>query len=169
MNLALTIVPFYNVQAPVGRGAGGATTDVMLVQYMLFHVCVQSSPHFGRNAGVFGPTSPPGIGPRALFPFTGIYTPELDEWILTFQRSANSRGYGRLVEDGKISRAPVGWGKRSKHRDSKWYTLQALNYIMYQKCEQPYTRLPDLSDIPAPLASDLKVVMTPEYEPDAVA
>jgi hypothetical protein len=161
--MAFTIVPFYNVQSPVGRGVGGQGTDVMLVQYMLFHVCIQRRPHFTRNIGIFPPTAPPGIGPAAIFPFDGIYRPDLDKWITTFQSTATARGYGPLVVDGRIDRASVGWGKKSSGKAGGWRTIQALNLLMYQTCEVPYTQLPDLSDVPGALASELKRVMLPDW------
>jgi hypothetical protein len=158
--MALTVVPFYTIQSPVGLGSGFGT-DVMLVQYMLFHVCVQPIPFFGRNLGLFGPTAP-AVGPAAIFAFTGVYTPELDQWILTFQQTANQRGFGPLTEDGQINPAPVGWGQKPHVSGAHWYTIQALNLLMYQRYERPYTELPTFSDVPAALAKDLTLVMLPD-------
>ena len=125
--MAFKIAPFYNIHNSVGRGAGGSGSDVMLVQYMLFHVCVMPDPHFRSNRGEWTPVAPAGLGPGAIYPFTGLYTTELDQWISAFQEAANSRGMGVLTVDGRINRAPVGWGKHIKLTSGRWYTIQALN------------------------------------------
>jgi hypothetical protein len=127
---------------------------------MLFHVCLQRNPNFTRNLGAFPTTAPAAIGPRAIFPFNGQYTPELDKWIETFQQTANTQGYGPLTVDGRVSPAPVGWGKKAK--GGGWYTIQALNLLMFKTCEQRYSALPDLSDIPRQLAGDLKLIVLPD-------
>jgi len=159
--MAFTIVPFYNVDSTVGGGSG-LKTDVMLVQYMLFHVCIMQIPHFGRNLGRFGPTAPAGIGPDAIFPFTGLYTPDLDKWILNFQQHANRKGYGPLTTDGRVNRAPVGWGKNGGGSAGHWYTIQALNLLMYETSEGSYSDLPTLSDVPAELKKELRLVELPD-------
>ena len=150
-----TILPFYNVDSQVGGGKG-RPMDVMLVQYMLFKVCINGSPHFGK-ATMFTPTSPSNAsGPGAIFPFTGIYTRELDDWIKMFQERANQRGFGPLTVDGKINPAPVGWGKHSVGKTGKWYTMQALNLLMLHKAQIPYSQFPiAATDLPSMLAKDL--------------
>ena len=156
-----TILPFYNVDSPVGGGKG-RPMDVMLVQYMLFKVCINGSPHFGKST-MFTPIAPPGSGPAAVFPFTGIYTRELDDWIRMFQERANQRGLGPLTVDGKINPAPIGWGKRSVGKTGKWYTMQALNLLMLQKAQIPYSELPSATDLPSALANDLKVFCLEDF------
>ena len=155
--MAFKIAPFYNVSSSVGRGAGGITSDVMLVQYMLFHVCIMPDPHFRRNGGWGSPVAPAGFGPAAIYPFTGVYTTDLDQWIVAFQEAANSRGMGVLAVDGRINRASVGWGRDSKQTSGRWSTIQALNELMYRFCEKPYSELPDLSDVPPQLRDSLKI------------
>ncbi len=162
--MAMTIAPFYNVQEAVGRGAGGYATDIMLVQYMLFKICINPRPYFDRNLGTFGPVLSGPNGGRALFPYTGVYSPDLDQWIMAFQKAANERGYGPLVADGKINRAPVGWGKRGSGSGGRWYTIQAMNLIMYRTAVQPYSSLPDLSDVPGALADELRRVVLPDWD-----
>ena len=161
--MAMTIVPFYNVTAAVGRGVGGYSTDIMLVQYMLFKICINPRPHFDRNLGLFGPVLSGPNGGRCLFPFTGAYSTDLDEWIMAFQRAANERGYGQLVVDGKINRAPVGWGQHSGGGHRSWYTIQAMNLIMYRTIVPPYVDFPNLSDMPAALGTELSRVALPEW------
>jgi len=152
-----SILPFYNVTSAVGKGKGNRT-DVMLVQYMLFKVCINPRPHFAKSFN-FGPTAPPGIigGAEAIFPHTGTYSTELDKWIANFQSTANQRGYGPLTVDGVVSPAPVGWGRQSIGRTNRWYTMQALNVLMLEKSERPYSQLPDLDDVPAELGGELKL------------
>lgn len=153
--MAFKIAPFYNVTNSVGRGVRGSGTDVMLVQYMLFHVCIMPDPHFRNNRDEWTPVAPAGAGPAAIFPFTGVYTPELDDWIAVFQDAANRRGMGTLTVDGRINRASVGWGKGSKQGTGRWFTIQALNELMWRFSEKPYSELPNLSDVPAQLKEDL--------------
>lgn len=161
--MGITIAPFYNVTQAVGRGARGYSTDIMLVQYMLFKICINPRPHFDRNIGTFGPVLTGPNGGRCLFPFTGEYSTDLDEWIAAFQQAANQRGFGPLVVDGKINRAPIGWGKSSRGTGGQWYTIQAMNLILFQTMQQPYTVFPDLSDVPAALSTELKRVILPEW------
>jgi hypothetical protein len=152
--MAITMAPFYNVNSAVGPACQNFASDVMLVQYMLFHICVQPVPHWDKQHNVWTPNSP-GIGPQAIFPYTGIYTPELERWIGNFQLTANERGYGPLKVDGRINRAPVGWGRPSKAIGAHWYTLQAMNRLLYQFNADSFANLPNLSDLPASLAADL--------------
>jgi hypothetical protein len=137
----------------------------MLVQYMLFKVCIQPRPFFTRNVGIFGPTMPSDVNDAlAIFPYSGKYSPDLDKWIRNFQASANASRYGPLTVDGRINRAPVGWGKKSMGATGgHWYTIQALNLLMFQMCEGPYSELPRLSDVPAQLAQELQLVVLPEW------
>lgn len=106
---------------------------------------------------------PRGLGPEAIFPFSGIYTRDLDKWIGTFQTVANQRGFGPLTVDGMINPAPVGWGKRSIGKTGRWYTMQALNLIVLQKATIPWRGLPDASDLPGALADELKLVGLEDY------
>jgi hypothetical protein len=156
-----TILPFYNVDSRVGGGQG-RTMDVMLVQYMLFKVCINGLPHFNKQVG-FTPVAPDVSGPGAIFPFTGLYSRELDSWIRAFQMAANQRGYGPLTVDGMINPAPIGSGKRSIGKTGRWYTLQALNTLMAAKSEMPYSQLPLASDLPGVLANDLAVFGLEDY------
>lgn len=110
--MAITMAPFYNVQGSVGSGGTNSRSDVMLVQYMLWHICIQTRPNWDRNY-VWTPFDPDGVhGPRAIFPCDGKYTSDLDKWIRCFQQTANERGMGPLTVDGRVNRAPVGWGTR---------------------------------------------------------
>ena len=74
----------------------------MLVQFMLYHACVMPNPNFGRNIGRFGPVIPPYIGNGPIYPFNGIYAPELDVWVEYFQMAANAEGFGPLGIDGCV-------------------------------------------------------------------
>lgn len=155
------ILPFYNVTSRVGGGTG-RSLDVMLVQYLLFKVCINGSPHFEKPT-MFTPMAPGGLGPAAIFPFSGRYTAELDQWIRTFQETANSRGFGPLTVDGKINPAPVGWGRRSIGKGGRWYTMQALNWLLIQKATIPWSELPEASDLPSALSDELRLMGLEDY------
>jgi len=152
--MAITMAPFYNVNARVGPGGANNPTDVMLVQYMLFTICIQPRPHWDKQSNIFTPTAP-DCGPGAIFPYTGVYAPELERWIRNFQETANQRGYGPLTVDGRVDPAPVGWGKPSGGGGPKWYTLQALNRLLYAFNPDSFANFPNLSDVPGPLAAAL--------------
>lgn len=161
--MAITMAPFYNVQGSVGSGGTNSRSDVMLVQYMLWHICIQTRPNWDRNY-VWTPFDPDGVhGPRAIFPCDGKYTSDLDKWIRCFQQTANERGMGPLTVDGRVNRAPVGWGKPSKLGPGKWYTLQAMNRLMYAMNADSFARLPQLDDVPPELKNDLRFQM-PFYD-----
>jgi len=159
--MAFTVSAFFNVQEAVGHNCQNYQTDVMLVQYMLFHACIQSVPNFTRNVGRF-PVNAPSVGPNAIFPHNGAYTRDLDEWIKSFQSTANRSGLGQLTEDGRVNRAPVGWDKGAGGSGT-WFTIQALNYVLYTKADKPYSNLADFSDVPPPLAQELKLVVLPGW------
>ena len=154
--MARTVAMFYNVDLSVGKGGANSPTDVMLVQYMLWHICIQPRPNWeGQSLSVF-PDNPPNTGPEALFPHNGVYTKKLDDWIAMFQRDCSEMGhpYGPLTVDGRINRAPIDWGRPSSGRRT-WYTIQAMNLAMITMNNQSFLRLPNLSDVPAPLSSSL--------------
>ena len=161
--MAFTVSAFFNVSQAVGRNGHNASTDVMLVQYMLWHTLIQTVPNFMRNVGHFPNNCPVGIGPDAIFPHTGVYTANLDQWILCFQKTANQSGHGPLFEDGRVDRAPVGWGKRSSGSGGKWCTMQALNYVLFTQADLPYSQLADFSDVPPTLARELKQLVLPDW------
>lgn len=155
------ILPFYNVTSRVGGGSG-RSLDVMLVQYFLFKVCINGTPHFEKST-LFTPMAPRGLGPEAIFPYTGRYTPQLDQWIGTFQVTANSRGFGPLTVDGRINPAPIGWGRRSIGKGGKWYTMQALNLLLMQKATIPWGDLAQASDLPSALSDELNLIRLEDY------
>ena len=159
--MAIVIAPFYNVQYAVGKGLSNFSTDVMLVQYFLFHICVNPVPHWTGNRGNWTPVLLLS-GPGAIFPFNGVYTPELSDWIAVFQRAANERGLGPLTVDGRVNRAPVGWGKKSSGK-ATWYTLQAMNFLMWRFNDKAFASLGNVSDIPGALAKDLNGIQFSDY------
>ena len=154
--MTITIAPFYNVFGNVGPNGPNYHPDVMLVQYMLFHTMVQAQPHwtaqFGEMSRVLSTD-----GPDAIFPFSGDYTPSLSNWISIFQSIGNRRGLGPMTVDGTVSRAGVGRGSPSGHKPA-WYTIQALNRTLYRMNRASFMVLTTLSDVPAPLATDLNTV-----------
>ena len=110
--MAHTIAMFYNVDLSVGKGGANSSTDVMLVQYMLFHIMVQPIPNWvGQFLPGFPDNPASGIGPPALFPHNGIYTPQLDDWITTFQGDCNAIGFGPLTVDGRVNPSSTQLGK----------------------------------------------------------
>ncbi|PWR20743.1 hypothetical protein DES42_107191 [Zavarzinia compransoris] len=131
--MAIAIAPFYNVQYAVGPGKPNVDTDVMLVQYMLFTICVSTGPCWmGSNPNpiggsvLIGPTAG-GKGGDGIYPVDGKFTSRTSDWIKAFQSVANQRSLGPLTVDGIVNRAPIGWGKPQAKKTGGWYTIQALN------------------------------------------
>lgn len=162
--MARTVKPFYNISRPVGRGVGGLSTDVMLIQYMLWHILVQHRPDFANGRyGVLPRERGLDVGPAAIDPVNGVYTPDLDTWILLFQKVSNEKGLGPLTEDGRVDPSRVGWGQGSRGTAVGWNTMQALNFALQQQCTlRPYGELPGFSRVPESLASELRVVQLPD-------
>lgn len=159
--MAVCVVPFYNISCPVGKGVGGFSTDVMLVQYMLWISLIQTYPNYrrGRLSSTLPGEAGIDIGPQAIYPHNGIYHPELDLWISFFQLVVNVKsGWPPLVQDGRVDPAPVGWGHRSKGESNKWTTIQAMNYSLYTQCNGRYQDIPSLSCFPKPLAAELEMI-----------
>jgi hypothetical protein len=158
--MALAIAPFYNVNYAVGAGRPNDRADVMLVQYFLFHIMINFD-GWRNNRGNWTPAAP-NIGPAAIFPYTGLYTPDLTLWIRCFQRTANERGDGPLATDGVIDRAHVGWGNPAKPGHG-WYTIQAMNRLMWRFNSDAFRNLAEVADLPAEVKADLKIQM-PYYD-----
>lgn len=166
--MAITIAPFYNVQYAVGPGQSNMRSDVMLVQYMLFNICVGRSSNWTGGTDLLGGSvligeTPSGRGADGIFPFDGRWTPRTSEWISAFQWACNQRGLGPLTVDGKINRAKVGWGKPGP-ASSGWYTIQVMNRALLTLNGENFARLPTLSDLPAELRTDLGRVQFSHYE-----
>lgn len=165
-----TVSAFFNVSNSVGKNGLNTGLDTMLVQYMLWHIMVQGHPNFTKRGlwlhnilpGQIPDPRFEGLGPQAIYPFNGRYNPELDKWILAFQIIANSEGFGPLVQDSRIDNSPVGWGLKSRHRTIPWRTIQALNLILYSKCDHYYSNLPNFSDVPGELQTYLLRVSLPD-------
>lgn len=157
--MAITIAPFYNVQYAVGPGQSNSRSDVLLVQYMLFNICVNRSGPWSGGHDLLGgsiliPESPNGRGADGIFPYDGRWTPRTSEWISAFQWTCNQRGLGMLTVDGKINRAKVGWGKPGAPSGG-WYTIQAMNRVLMTINPDSFSRLPTLGDLPGDLRADL--------------
>ena len=93
--MAKKFLPFYNVDAPVGKGAANQYDDVLLIQFMLSGIG-RVPPH----------PLPPPTTPLAV---NGTPSETLNEWVLWFQKCCKVTGQNVLV-DGRIdpSRSQTG-------------------------------------------------------------
>ena len=150
-----TYLPFYDVSRGVGRGQPNSTLDVMLVQFMMGLINLNSG---WETYHVF-----PGVlldsGPAAIYPADGIYKPDLSNWIREFQAVANRTKFGPLTVDGIVSPCKKAWG--NKHLPKGNYTIQAMNHILaasvqYGSQSDRFWNFADAPGIPGPLAKELK-------------
>jgi hypothetical protein len=152
--------PFYNVHANVGPSTALMQADVQLVQYFLFFICIGSSPTWPGGFSQFGVTAPAGVdGANALFPFTGKFTPDLGKWIRHFQVVANARGFGPLTVDGAVNHAKTSWG-HPPVPNAGWFTIQAMNHLMFLKNQKAFVNLVDVDDLPPAVKKDIKALTT---------
>jgi len=94
------VQPFYNLDAAVGAGKPNSPADVLLVQYLLVKVASQT----------VGRWNPPG----SPLDVDGVYTPNLSDWILSYQNAVGT------ARDGVVDpQQQAHW----KH----WGTLISLN------------------------------------------
>jgi len=106
--LAHMFMPVYNVDAPVGAGQPNSADDVILVQ-MLFMQLAPGAPNTFQ-----------GLPPLTA---NGIYTANLGDWILAFQRAAT-----RLANDGKIDPIRAQEGHFVTNIGSRRSTLLLMNF-----------------------------------------
>ena len=158
--MVLFNAPFYNLHAAVGPSSATMRSDVFLVQYFIFFICIGSSKTWPGGFGPFGPTAPSDVnGSEGLFPFSGQFTPALGKWIRNFQTVANRRGFGPLTVDGAVHPAKVHWGHPPAGATG-WFTIQALNHIMFMKNKDAFVSLANVDDVPAPVKEDIRRLMT---------
>src|ERR1700686_3752231 len=106
--MAGRIATMYDIGRSVGKNGTNNPSDVMLVQFFLFSIFMNSG---FPIAGKFGLDQ--ALDPKAIFPINGVATPELNRWIEMFQRLANEAGQGPLFVDGRVDPSNVGWGLRT--------------------------------------------------------
>lgn len=147
--MALTYAPFYDVEYAVGQSKTNASTDVMLVQYFLFYGLVDPS----WNVPL-GPWVPQSGGAGDIFPLDGVFKPGLEEWIKAFQTFANMNGLGPLFVDGFVSHGGAAWG-RHKPKAQKWYTIHAMNHVLFLANKQRFYNLAADPTVPGTLRGAL--------------
>lgn len=150
--MAVRAAHYYDVFAHVGPSCPNYVPDVQLVQFFLF---TMTSANAWNVPAVLMPFIPPGVtGQSALYPHTGIYTPELSQWIRAFQAAANDQGFGPLIVDGKVNPANKLWGRRNV--SSHWYTILAMNEVLIRANKPRFLDLPNDASLPPQLRSDLQ-------------
>ena len=145
--------PLYDVTHAVGRGGSNDKLDVMLVQFFLFSIYLDSG---WPMESIFRVDVMPRDGGKAIFPMNGTFTPGLITWIEAFQQASNQQGLGPLSVDGKISHAGTAWGNRHPTIHKK-YTIQVLNELLFKSSKNRYWNLFQDPSFPGPLRQELSV------------
>lgn len=152
--MTFTYPPFYDVEVSVGNGAANQTVDVMLVQYFLFSILIDASWPLA-----FAPVVPADVtGPGAIFPVDGEYQSDLALWTSAFQQFANANGMGTLTVDGVVSHGGAAWG-RVKPRAANWWTIHAMNHLLFVSDKERFRNLPSDASIPGPLQEALRFMV----------
>ena len=159
--MAYTYLPFYDVTRNVGKGQANMPLDVMLVQFMLGLIALDS----GWNTWHLFPAIGIEAGPAAIVPADGIYKPDLSDWIREFQTTANRTAFGMLTVDGIVSPCRKAWGSEAISRGN--YTIQAMNHILassvqYSSDKERFWNFADTPGIPGALSKELKVMRVSE-------
>jgi hypothetical protein len=157
--------PFYDVQESVGGGhSPNRELDVMLVQYLLFSI------YFDDEWPLpFGPEIPGDVaGPGAIQPIDGMAKPELSAWIRHFQKFANSNGFGSLDVDGIVSHRGAAWG-RIKPRASNFWTIHAINNVLFRSNKEKFHGLSTDSGVPKALRTEIDIPFQVDIDPVPLA
>jgi hypothetical protein len=118
----------------VGPYAANRSDDVMLVQFFLSRIAAVAT------------TSIPK--PAAPLDVNGIYTPELSQWILWYQKSNNAAGMVQLVADGRVD--PM-QGARGADQGKLPFTINALNRSYRKRFRASHDVLDQDQTVPAQL------------------
>jgi len=152
--MTFTYPPFYDVEQSVGNGDyPNRGTDVMLVQFLLFTIMYDST--WPLPAPLPGPDLPDtGSGLDAVYPIDGVVKEDLGAWIRAFQSFANAHGLGPVTVDGVVSHGGAAWG-RVKPRATNWWTVHAMNHVLFLGDKSRFCNLPTDSSLPDDLKQAL--------------
>lgn len=132
--MAKKFLPFYNVDAPVGKGGANQYDDVMLIQFMLSGIG-KVPPH----------PIPPPTTPLVV---DGTPSETLNEWILWFQKCCKAASQNVMV-DGRI--APSRSTNGSFYPPSHGHTMGLLNMTFRRRFRTPHDALERDNTCPIPL------------------
>jgi hypothetical protein len=132
--MATKFLPFYNVDASVGKGGANQYDDVLLVQYMLSGIG-RVPPH----------PLPPPTTPLSV---DGTPSPLLNEWILWFQKSCKAKAQNVMV-DGRID--PSRSANGSFYPPSHGHTMGLLNITYRRRFRASHDAMERDQQCPMPL------------------
>ncbi|MBL8229775.1 MAG: hypothetical protein JNL98_14900 [Bryobacterales bacterium] len=132
--MAAKWVPFYNIDKAVGPYAPNQPDDVMLVQFFLSRIAAAATTSIAR--------------PETPIQVNGVYTPELSQWILWYQKSNNTSGVTQLVADGRVD--PM-QGVRGAEQGAMPLTINALNRSYRRRFRASHDTLDQDQSVPAQL------------------
>ena len=109
--MAYFIPTMYNITKPVGQGLPNVADDVRLVQVLLTE--------FARSDFGWAPPTP--------LPVDGMYSENLRQWILAYQKRVQRAGYN-VVADGKVHPMPMKSKSDWSHEVGGYHsTMYSLN------------------------------------------
>ena len=108
--MAKKLLPYYNVEASVGKNGANHPEDVLLIEFML--------------AGIGGVPPHPLPPPTTPLILDGVETPALIEWIFWFQKCCKAENQYVIV-DGRIDPSKTKDG--SYYPPSAGHTLHLMN------------------------------------------
>ena len=152
--MARRISTMYDVERSVGRNGQNSSLDVMLIQFFLFSIFMNSGWPLSGQISMEEASEP-----SAIFPINGIHKPALNTWISIFQRAANKRGLGPLFDDGRVDPSNVGWGLRSG-RTAGRRTIMIFNQILLNADRKRFERIPFDPHMPPSLGSELQMAFS---------
>jgi hypothetical protein len=147
-----TVVAMYDLDGSVGRGGSNSPPDVMLVQFFLSAMALDSG---WNTASFFSNNFVLASGPGPIYPINGMYQPALADWIASFQDQANrDSAFGPLIVDGRVDPAETGWFRR--HHPPHRRTIQVMNHILFISNRTRFERLDSDPWAPAALQAALR-------------
>ncbi len=128
--MAYMIMPVYNIDSAVGEGAINRPDDVRLVQTMLIELAK---------------AEPPREPPPPLYA-DGVWSPNLEMWIGSFQTRLAQKNPGKVVVDGRIDPMPMkgnnDWS--ASFGSGAWSSMYGLNWALHHYARAVHITLGDL-------------------------
>jgi hypothetical protein len=136
-------IPFYNVDGPVGPGCTNKRTDVMLVQFFLHELYLNSKSNLTTR-------KPPGEDIK----INGTCDATTQRWILHFQQQVSQLGAGNVHPDGRVDPARGAQDSRSSITKTI-YTINHLSASYRKRFRQEHNHLETHPLIPGELKAEL--------------
>ena len=144
--MAHRILPFYNIDSPVGKSRSNKLEDVMLVQFFMKEIFDFKAPITTAQPFPSQPLVVNGSADQNTF-----------DWILAFQKAFKAFGIAIQV-DGVVDPARAFLTTRSALANSV-YTVAVFNNIFESQQPDQFPKLWEHPRVPAALAIQLKIIV----------